>query len=115
MACTSLFPYMLLLTVLLSLTRPTVGLGKVSAVSGYIVLLQPSRNVSVSMASVKRRTSDARESRFSARIDTRTVLDGSAGVAGYRMVCDEDTARAVAADEDVRLVEVDTPISVDGY
>lgn len=80
-----------------------------------MVLLHPSRNVSVSVESVERRTADTRESLFSAQVNKRTVLDGNAGVAGFRMVCDEETARAVANDDDVRLVERDTPISIEGY
>lgn len=105
----------LILTVSFSLPRTATGLGKVSSVSGYVVLLHPSGNVSASVESVARRTGDAREALFSARVDKRTVLDGRAGVAGFRMVCDEETASAVAADENVRLVERDSPISVDGY
>lgn len=109
-----------LLSVLLVLqfSEQCYALGSVSNVRGYIVLLKPKHNVQATVEQVARRTADPRDAQFAAAIDTRSVFGSGQSdpvVAGFRMFCDDRTAKLVAGQEEVKLVEPDSDISVDGY
>lgn len=107
----------LLALLLLLLLRRILAFGTVTDVRGYIVLLQPKSSVKAAVSDVAKRTADPSDTQFAASIDTRSVFGDAPHpvAAGFRIFCDERTARLVARQRGVRLVEVDSDISVDGY
>jgi hypothetical protein len=83
--------------------------------SPYIVVLKPTAELTTVEQRVATRSGSADEPKFTARIDKAHIYSALPGALGFRMLSTEEAAAAMRNDPDVRIVERDTMISVDGF
>lgn len=89
--------------------------GQVHHYDNYIIVLKPSVSMKSSLGRIKSRSADPDEPIFSATVDKNSVFQDIPNAASFQVFCDDETARLIASEEHVALVEKDSEISIEGY